>query len=177
MRVDDGRERTRVVADGDFEAFFRSTLQHAVAAAFRVTGDRFSAEDAAVQALAKAYVRWRRLREKEWRQAWVIRVTVNEAIDGLPRRLALPRDEPVEDLADDVVLRQTLRAALRSLPKRQREVIALRYLLGLSEKEVAEMLDISPGTVKTHVRRGIAVLRRLVGTPAEEDRLAQLARY
>ena len=49
-------------------------------------------------------------------------------------------------------------AALRSLPERQREVLALRYYLDLSEAEIAETLGIAPGTVKTHAQRGLAAL-------------------
>lgn len=49
-------------------------------------------------------------------------------------------------------------AALRSLPERQREVLALRYYLDLSEAEIAATLGISPGSVKTHAHRGIAAL-------------------
>jgi RNA polymerase sigma factor (sigma-70 family) len=53
--------------------------------------------------------------------------------------------------------RQVL-AALRTLPDRQREVLALRYYLDLSEAEIAVTLGISPGSVKTHAHRGLAAL-------------------
>lgn len=161
-------------ADLEFERFFRSVLPRAIAAAQRVSGDRGSAEDAAVAALAKAHRRWTRLSHQSWREAWVLRVAVNEAIDTLPRRLVLPVVLDTQDHSDEVVLRLTLRSALRSLPRRQQEVIALRYLVGLSEVEVARTLDISHGSVKTHLRRGLSVLRRAVGPPMEEDHLAQL---
>ncbi|HEY8545228.1 MAG TPA: sigma-70 family RNA polymerase sigma factor, partial [Acidimicrobiales bacterium] len=49
-------------------------------------------------------------------------------------------------------------AALRALPDRQREVLALRYYLELSEAEIAEALGISTGSVKTHAHRGLAAL-------------------
>jgi RNA polymerase sigma factor (sigma-70 family) len=81
----------------------------------------------------------------------------------------------VWDLSDDVVLRQTMTEALRLLPTRQREVIVLRYLLGLSETEVAQALHLSHGTVKTHLRRGIARLRATVGRELKEDHLVRLA--
>lgn len=168
-----GAGRVRRV-DAEFEAFFRAMLPKAIAVAERVAGDRAAAEDAAVQALAKAHVRWTRLCDQPWREAWVLRVTVNEAIDALPRRLALPPAAHLADLADAVSLRLTLRAALRSLPRRQREAIALRYLVGLSEADVARALDVSASTVKTHLRRGLDVLRREVKTPMEEERLARI---
>jgi RNA polymerase sigma factor (sigma-70 family) len=56
--------------------------------------------------------------------------------------------------------------ALRSLPTRQREVLALRFYLDLSEAEIAAALGISPGSVKTHAHRGLAALAHRVG----EDR-------
>jgi len=64
---------------------------------------------------------------------------------------------------------------LRRLPRRQREVVVLRYLAGLSETQVAEMLDISRGTVKTHLRRGIAGLRKDMNQELREETLASLA--
>lgn len=161
-------------ADGAFEAFFRAVLPRAIAVARRVTGDRAAAEDAAVEALTKAHVRWHRLADVPWREAWVLRVAVNEAIDALPRRHEAPRPHAELDPADAVVLRELLRDALRSLPRRQREVIAMRYLVGLSETEVASTLDVSHGTVKTHLRRGLAALRPAVRASLKEDHLAHL---
>ena len=136
----------------EFEAFFRTAFPKAVGLAWRVSGDRAAAEDAAVESLAKAHVHWRRIGAESWAEAWVMRVTVNEAIRALPRpRPSVPPPVPA-DPTDAVVLRHTLSAALGSLPRRQCEVIVLRYLLGLSEPEVAEVLGVSLGTVKTHVR-------------------------
>jgi RNA polymerase sigma factor (sigma-70 family) len=51
---------------------------------------------------------------------------------------------------------------MRSLPQRQREVLALRYYLELSEAEIAETLGISRGAVKSHASRGAATLRTLL---------------
>jgi len=159
----------------DYEAFFRRVFPRAVGLALRISGDRPSAEDAALEALAKAHVRWRKIGGARWREAWVMRVTVNEAIRHLPRPGPLAPPPPAHaDPTDAVVLRQTLSAALQSLPKRQREVIVLRYLVGLSEPEVATALGLSLGTVKTHLRRGLARLRITVGPTLKEEHLAHL---
>lgn len=160
--------RSRGRDDAAFEQFFVTVLPRAVAFAARVTGDRAAAEDAAVAALAKAHMRWRRLADEPWREAWVLRVSVNEAIDQLPRRLVLPAPSAEPDPADQVVLRGALRVALRTLPRRQREVVALRYLVGLGEVEIGQTLRISHGTVKTHLRRGLGALRRVMDPPIEE---------
>ncbi len=159
----------------EFDRFFRAVFAKAVAVAQRVTGDSASAEDAALEALAKAHLRWAKIGGEPWRDIWVLRVAVNEAIRRLPRPRAIPRQLDASDPADAVALRQTLTAALQRLPHRQREVIVMRYLLGLSETEVASALDISHGTVKTHLRRGLAAVRQTLGRNLKEEHLARLA--
>lgn len=160
--------------DGDFDSFFHGVFAKAVAVAQRVTGDRGTAEDAAVEALAKAYLRWRRIGGQPWRDAWVYKVAVNEALRGLPRQAAAVAAPAPGDLGEHVALRQTLTAALRRLPRRQREVIVLRYLLDFSEAEVAATLGVSQGSVKTHMHRGIAALRKSVGPALRGEHLAEL---
>ncbi len=159
----------------DFDQFFRAVFAKAVGVAQRVTGDRAAAEDAALEALAKAHFRWNRIGTEPWREVWVLRVAVNEAIRRLPKPREMTRPLEAADPADEVVLRQTLTAALRKLPRRQCEVVVLRYLIGLSETQVAEALNISHGTVKTHLRRGISGLRNPVGRNLKEEHLVRLA--
>jgi RNA polymerase sigma factor (sigma-70 family) len=60
-------------------------------------------------------------------------------------------------------------AALRSLPRRQREAVALRYLSGLSDAEVAQSLGVSPSAAKTHVTRGLDALRRQLGPTFDRE--------
>jgi RNA polymerase sigma factor (sigma-70 family) len=159
---------------GDFDSFFRGVFPKAVAVAQRITGDRGSAEDAAVEALAKAHVRWQRVGGQPWCEAWVYKVAVNEAIGRLPRPNPAGPAPAAADLADYVAVRQTLTAALRQLPRRQCEVIVLRYLLGFSEAEVAAALGVSQGTVKTHLHRGIAAMRKRLGPALKEEHLADI---
>jgi RNA polymerase sigma-70 factor (sigma-E family) len=159
-------EDGRVLA-GDFDSFFRGVFPKAVAVAQRITGDRGSAEDAAVEALAKAHVRWKRIGGQPWREAWVYKVAVNQAIRKLPRPIPAEPAPAAGDPADHVAIRQTLTAALRRLPRRQCEVIVLRYLLDFSEAEVAAALGVSHGTVKTHLHRGIAAIRKSLGPALE----------
>src|SRR5271166_6666968 len=153
----------------DFDSFFRSVFPKAVGVAQRVTGERAAAEDAALDALAKAHFRWPRIGDEPWREMWVLRVAVNEAIRRLPRNRTLERPVPTNDLADDVALRQTLTVALGRLPRRQCEVIVMRYLLGYSETQVATTLGISHGTVKTHLHRGMSALRGTLGQQFKEE--------
>lgn len=66
------------------------------------------------------------------------------------------------------MLRVALAAALRSLPPRQRQAVALQYLCDLPAADVAQALGISPGGVKTHVHRGLAALRARLGSSVPE---------
>jgi RNA polymerase sigma factor (sigma-70 family) len=175
MDAPKGRPDRSGHAHDDFDLFFREVFPRAIAIAQRVTGDRGAAEDAAIEALAKAHLRWGAIGGEPWRDAWVFRVAVNQAIRRLPRPHPAPLAPAVADLSEDVALRQTMTAALRRLPTRQREVIVLRYLLGLSETQVAQALHLSHGTVKTHLRRGIGRLRATVGRELREEHLVRLA--
>jgi RNA polymerase sigma-70 factor (ECF subfamily) len=151
----------------EFEAAFRELLPRAYWVAFRVLGNRAEAEEAAAEALARAHASWGRVGGLPWRDAWVLRVTANVAVDICRRR---QRPMPARSLAatdegEVVALRLALSAALATLPRRQREVIALRYLADLTESEVAACLHVSLGSVKRHGYRGMAALRQLLDVP------------
>ena len=98
----------------------------------------------------------------------MLKVTTNQAIDRLRRRAPEVVHEPADDFEDGVELRLALNAALLTLAPRQRQAIALRYLGGLSDREVAQALGISLGSVKTHIHRGLSGLRSRLGTGLEE---------
>jgi RNA polymerase sigma-70 factor (sigma-E family) len=149
--------------DEDFEATFDQMLDRAYRHALRLVGDRALAEDVAAEALTRTFVRWRRVRLLEYRDAWVLRVVTNLAIDSYAKR-AVPSDATVPlGLEDAAVLRVTLAQALRALPARQRDAVVLRYLVDMSEAETAQALGVAPGTVKSHLNRAVAHLRRVLG--------------
>lgn len=148
----------------EFEAVFPVLFLVAYKVAYRVLGDVTEAEDAAAETLARTLKAWRRVVHLPYREAWVARVATNVAIDRVRRRpVALPRPAPVGDVAETAVLRMALSAALLALPRRQREVVALRYLGGFSEADVAGSLGISANSVKKHTQRGISTLRARLG--------------
>jgi DNA-directed RNA polymerase specialized sigma24 family protein len=96
-----GRGLTRSAGSVEsFEVFFRRVLPRAVAAAQRVTGEPASAEDAAVEALTKAHLRWSWLARESWRDLWVVRVSVNEAVRHLPRTARVVAGPEAADLAE-----------------------------------------------------------------------------
>lgn len=154
--------------DEEFELFFNDMLERAFRLAYRIVGGAEAAEDVAAEALARAYADWRRVRDLPYREAWVLRVAANLAIDSAKRQRFEPPSGREVDPAEVAVLRVALLSALRTLPRRQREAIALRYLAELPESEVAEVLGISVGSVKTHVHRATLALKCQLGEPLQE---------
>ena len=162
--------RTRTPG-GDFDQFFYSLLPRVTQVSQRLTGNRQAAEDIAAEAFARAYARWPKVSRLPYRDAWVLRVATNLAIDSARRRLAAPsgqRDPEMLDLADVVALRSTLIGALSALSRSQREAVVLRYLIDLPEDEVATALGIRPGTVKSHLHRAVASLREQLANDSKE---------
>ena len=142
---------------------FDELLGRAYRHALSLVGNAALAEDLAAEALTRAYARWRRVRVLDYREAWVLRVVTNLAIDSYAKR-RVPLEESVPlGLEDAAVLRVTLAQALRALPARQRDAVVLCYLVGLSEADTAEALGVAPGTVKSHLSRAVQHLRRAVG--------------
>lgn len=138
-----------------------------------MTGSRQAAEDAVAEALARAWERTERGDMIENVAAWVTTVGTNLARSRWRRMLAERRaTERLVALSpetpDEVV---DLRAALAALPRRQREVTVLRYLLGHDVREVAGILGVSEGTVKTSLHRARAALARALGE--KEDDVAR----
>jgi RNA polymerase sigma-70 factor (sigma-E family) len=154
--------------DGSFEAAFDELFPRAVRLADRLLGDRAAAEDVAAEALARAYARWSKVGGLSYRDGWVLKVATNLAIDRLRRRLPEVWPSMAADFEDGVELRIALNAALLTLAPRQRQAVALRYLGGLSDQEVAHALGISLGSVKTHIHRGLKGLRGRLGAGLEE---------
>jgi RNA polymerase sigma factor (sigma-70 family) len=147
------------------EAFV--TVHHAAyRVAYKLLGDRAEAEDIAQESLARALVRWHTI--EPYAVPWVSRVAANLAIDKA-RKDRRARGTTTERgwLDPDAAERIDLVRALRSLPRRQRDVVLLRYLLDQSEEHVAGALGVSVGSVKTHASRGLAALRLALGEPVE----------
>jgi RNA polymerase sigma-70 factor (ECF subfamily) len=153
----------------EFEDWFRALYSSALGVACRLLSEPSEAEDAVAEAFSRALVAWRRVQGLPYRDAWLLRVVANVAIDQARRHRHGPAvDAAVEAEDDAAVLRLTLSAALRALPKRQREAIVLHYLAGLSTAEVAGYLGISPESVKEHVARGVVKLRDRLGPHSKE---------
>lgn len=156
------------MADPEFEDWFRRLLPDALSVGRRVLGSQQEAEDAAAESFARALVRWPRLRHLAHRDAWLLRTVTNVSIDVVRRRRDVPvASESEYDPTEAAVLRMALAAALQRLPRRQRQVIVLRYLAEWPDERVADALGVSTNTVKKHTDRGMATLRNAVGSTRE----------
>lgn len=143
-----------------FEAAAAGLFDLAYRVAYRLTGDGQEAADIAQEALARALVRWSNIHA--YPEAWVARTATNLALD-LHRRRRRRRRRPLERSAAGRTEpdgdRLDLVAALRRLPRRQREAVVLRYLADLDEPSVAATMGCSPETVKQHLHRAVTALR------------------
>jgi RNA polymerase sigma-70 factor (sigma-E family) len=147
-----------------FEEFVAGRGQALQRFGYVLTGDWTLAEDLLQTALARAYPRWSRV-QRDDPEAYVRKIMVNTWASWWRRRWRgeLPSAQLPElagpDSFAEVDSRQALRSALAQLPPRQRAVVVLRYHQDLSEAQVADLLGISVGTVKSQAARALARLR------------------
>ena len=139
--------------------------------AYLLTGDRHSAEDLVQTTLAKLYLSWDRVQRRELVDAYVRRILLNEH-SSLWRRAWKRKEVTAETLPDHVGVtdrpdhgeRAALWEFVQTLPRKQRAVVVLRFYEDLSEAEVADVLGISVGTVKSQSSRALAALRERIHT-------------
>jgi RNA polymerase sigma-70 factor (ECF subfamily) len=130
--------------------------------------DRSAAEEVTAQAYERAYRRRASYRPGRGPvEAWLFGIARNAALDELRRRGRRARleEEPAEpaaseDLAEGLLRRETVRAALASLEPRERDLIALKFSGGLSNAEIARVLGMSESNAGTKLHRTIEKLRR-----------------
>lgn len=186
MEVDDQTEVRRldpadrdvpVVGRGEpFEVFVRREGNRLVGLAYVLCGSRASADDLVQEALLAAYRNWDEVGLLENPGAWVRKVLANQAVSLFRRRTAelkalgrLGTDRPrieVPALSSDT---EWIWQNVRRLPRRQIQVIALRYYDQLSLSEIAEVLGCSKETVNTHLRRAREKLGRLLDLSGERS--------
>jgi RNA polymerase sigma-70 factor, ECF subfamily len=153
-----------------FEALYRSSRDDIYAYAFTLLRDRGAAEDVTALAFERAYRRRRTFdRRRGEERAWLFGIARNAALDELRRRRRLaslvadPEDAQAAGSDDgaEVALRRTaVRAALASLPARDRELIALKFHAGLTNAELAHVLGVTESNAGTLLHRTMAKLRK-----------------
>ncbi len=158
--------------DAEFTAYLEARQPSLLRIAYLLTGDRHQAEDVLQTSLAKLYLAWDKVRDRESVDAYVRRIMVNENNSlwrrGWKRREyatdVLPEATPVHDEYDEG-RGAAVWEMVRGLPPRARAVLVLRYYEQLTEAETADVLGISVGTVKSQTSRALATLRER--TPAD----------
>lgn len=153
-----------------FAEFYLAELPGLVALARGLCGSVI-ADDIAQEAMLAAYRRWAEVEGLDQPRAWVRRTCANMAISSYRRRMAEVRalarmstqPEPVP-LDEDV---EEFWAAVRSLPRRQAQCAALRYVYGMGGGDIARTLSISEGSVKVHLARARAALANRLQLGAE----------
>ncbi|MBL0747222.1 SigE family RNA polymerase sigma factor [Nocardioides baculatus] len=160
---------TRHEQDADFADFVHASWPGLYRTAHLLLGDHGLAEDLTQTALAKTYVAWARVRERDAAYAYARTTLVNTATSWFRRRSwrnELPREDAGLDVLGrhpDPSDRPAVMDALAALPPRQRAVVVLRFYDDLSVAQTADALGCSPGTVKSQTSVALARLRELIG--------------
>lgn len=143
-----------------FSSFYRDTRDPVYRTLLLATRSPERAEDAVQEAYAKALAAWDDVAAHANPTAWVARVALNQATSWWrlrSRELPDPPDRaapPDERRIDDAIMR-----LVWALPRRQRQVVAIRILLDQTTEQTAHLLGLSPGTIKTHLHRALSALR------------------
>lgn len=158
-----------------FEEYVASRGPALVRLARLLTADHHRAEDLAQDVLSRAYVHWRRIQRTDRPDMYVRRMLVNANVSWWRRRVnremsvAWVDDRPsAADVGAGAADRDEMWRLVAVLPQRQRAVLVLRYYEDLDDATIAEILDCSAVTVRTHAMRALATLRqRFAAQPAQ----------
>jgi RNA polymerase sigma factor (sigma-70 family) len=167
-----GRRRT-LLDDVAIREFLATAYPRLLVAVTLVAGSRAAAEDAVHEALARAWERSAHGEEIESLPAWVTRVAMNLSksrlrrvrVESRAREAMRPEVRTVIDSGE----RLEIGAAVANLPRRQREVTVLRFYLGMDIAEIASVLRVSEGTVKTSLHRARQALAAALDDTLDEE--------
>jgi RNA polymerase sigma factor (sigma-70 family) len=167
----------------EFTLWLQANQKAFLKAAKVICFDTQNAEDVLQEALADVYKRWKKIREHENPEAYLMRVLVSKHVDM--RRKWLRKQEEKEtswdlaenirdivDQTEDVTQRLLVQAALKSLSSIQRAVLVLMYEHGMVLREVAEVLQIPMGTAASHLARGKAAVAAYIELVPELEKSA-----
>jgi RNA polymerase sigma factor (sigma-70 family) len=167
----------------EFTLWLRENQKAFLRAAKVICFDTQNAEDVLQEALADVYKRWKKIREHENPEAYLMRVMVSKHADMRRKWLRRQQEkqtswdlaENIRDLVDqtdDVTQRLLVQAALKSLSAAQRAVLVLIYEHGMVLREVADVLQIPMGTAASHLARGKAAVAAYVDLVPELEKSA-----
>lgn len=171
----------RVDADAGIEALYHAHWNELVRLAVLLTGETGAGEEIVQDAYVALHRRWDRLADHDRAAGYLRRSVVNGCRSLLRHRTVVERQlsrarhtleshEPADAAVLRGARREAVLSALASLPRRQREVLVLRHYLDLSEREIADALGVSRGSVKVHASRGATALRELLPHSLLEER-------
>ena len=152
--------------DDELAALVRGRYRDLVRRAYLLTGNEPDAQDLVQEALARCCRAWRH-RPIEHPDAYLQRTMVNLLVSrARAQRLReiftnVVPDHAVPDGASERADRDLLWAALQRVPPRQRAILVLRFYEGLGEREIAELLEVTVGTIRSQSAKGLQRLRRL----------------
>lgn len=170
MRVPGVEENQR-----EFAEFYAAVRDDCLQVVLISVGDRQLAEDLVAEAFTRAWLSWRKVRQHPAPRAWVVRTALNVRVSWWRRRrreVALADQDKAAAASQHQGLDDSLVAALRRLPVKQREVITLRVLLDLEIATTAQTLGMPTGTVASHLHRGLAALRRDIPSFNDQERIS-----
>jgi RNA polymerase sigma factor (sigma-70 family) len=150
-----------------FAEFYRMSRDECLRTVLVSVGDQDTAQDLVAEAFARACASWRTVGGHPAPAAWVVRTALNANVSRWRRRrreVSVPdpgmvADLPTISVASASAVDPRIMAALMRLPARQRQVVALRLILDLDTNGTAQMLGITPNTVRAHMARALAALR------------------
>jgi RNA polymerase sigma-70 factor, ECF subfamily len=153
--------------------FLHTSYPRLVAAVALTSGSRPAAEDAVQEALLRAWERSEKGEEIDSLEGWVTTVALNLARSGLRRVIAERKARSrLQGIAGTDLIgpeRVDVERALAKLPRRQREAVVCRYYLGMDTREIAKVLNVSEGTVKSTLFRARAALAVSLGVDEDEE--------
>jgi len=159
----------------EFADFYEQSKAGCLRAVYASVGDLQQAEELVAEAFVQAWASWRKVSRHPSPKAWIVRTSLNTHVSWWRRRRReVPwegQDLPVAAGPESEVDAR-LMAAMLALPRRQREVLALRILLDLDTKATADALGIAPGTVQVHLHRATTTLRGQLGPRIEQEQTA-----
>ena len=177
MTVERAQKVAAVIIGIDRDTLVAQLFEQEGAALVRMarlfTDDRNAAEDLVQEAFIRLHKSAHRIHSEDKAASYLRSIVINLTRDHNRRGLmslrhqeAVPAETAPEAPEDRLLLdeeQMRLLDEVRALSPRQRDCIFLRFYLELSEREIADVLSISPNSVKTHCRRGLASLRETIG--------------
>ena len=146
-----------------FDAWVRAAQSRLLQSAFLMTGDAHHSQDLVQEALVKVAARWEKLRDQN-PDGYARRILYRDHISWWRRQhdflVEVMPEGSSRDLSESSVDYVVVGAALESLTRKQRAVLVLRYFDDMTEKQTADILGVSVGTVKSQCSAALARLRR-----------------